>query len=194
MCSQNDQRDVEIILSRGGWGRPPHTPTPQPPRRTPPPGTADKEGGGGLGNGPPCPFTPPPCQHLRARGLSAAVSILEQFSSRLCTRLFPSFRPFIGCERPWSDLPSRLLFGHARRSGGEAVRLACHHCPMHAPQHRRHRGRLCRVGVEAHATGGGRDARPEPLHFRAHGRGARRLDRGRGRGRKHAQGPSPRVL
>ena len=52
MCSQNDQRNVGIILSHVCWGR-----TPPPPRHgrkgspspNPPPGTATKEGEGGVG-------------------------------------------------------------------------------------------------------------------------------------------------
>ena len=57
MCSQNDQRDVGIILRHIiCWGPPP----PMPPQvgHPPPPETADKEEGGGLGTGPLCP--PPP--------------------------------------------------------------------------------------------------------------------------------------
>ena len=54
MCSQNDQRDVGIILSHVCWGR---TPPPPPSRHGrlgspsphPPPGTATKEGEGGVG-------------------------------------------------------------------------------------------------------------------------------------------------
>ena len=49
LSSQNDQRDVGIILSHVCWGRPP-----------PPPSTATKEGeGGGWANGIPC-HPPPP--------------------------------------------------------------------------------------------------------------------------------------
>ena len=51
MCSQNDQRDVGIILSHVCWGR---TPPPRHGRKgspspNPPPGTATKEGEGGVG-------------------------------------------------------------------------------------------------------------------------------------------------
>ena len=47
MCSQNDQRDMGIILSHVCWGRT----SPPPPRASPnpPPGTAPKEGEGGVG-------------------------------------------------------------------------------------------------------------------------------------------------
>ena len=52
MCSQNDHRDVGIILSHVCWGRTPPLPrhgrkgSPSP---NPPPGTATKEGEGGVG-------------------------------------------------------------------------------------------------------------------------------------------------
>ena len=70
MCSQNDQRDVGIILSHVCWGR---TPPPPPrhgrkgsPSPNPPPGTATKEGEGGVGQ----------------MGLRAIPPPAKQFSSR----------------------------------------------------------------------------------------------------------------
>ena len=52
MCSQNDQRDVGIILSHVCWGRTPPLPGTAgraAPAQTPPPGTATKEGEGEVG-------------------------------------------------------------------------------------------------------------------------------------------------
>ena len=72
MCSQNDQRDVGIILRHGCWGRtppPPGTAGRAAPAQTPPPGTATKEGegGGGWANGLPCHPPPPPAKQFSSR-------------------------------------------------------------------------------------------------------------------------------
>ena len=69
MCSQNDQRDVGIILSHVCWGRTPPPPARQEgqPQPKPPSRHGDQAGGGGgWANGLPC-HPPPPAKQFSSR-------------------------------------------------------------------------------------------------------------------------------
>ena len=83
LSSQNDQRDVGIILSHRCWVDPPPPPARQvghPRPELPPPVTAAKEGGGGLGKwASVSPPPPPPAEQFSSRLVSYTSVELGRF-------------------------------------------------------------------------------------------------------------------